>query len=408
VPHDSCVPGRPVVPLALAAWLVAANGLVACGGSEGPSASPAGPSGGDSGGTPAGGEPGGDSGGAATRWSMLTGGAGDEWVQDVAAAGGGSVVALTVIGPRAGGFDQIGLLQVDGGGRELWGRTYDVGAPVRFAPDGALSIGPGGEVYLALAATCGTGCGGLGTRFSGSALVQFSASGDVRWLVPLPGNVVSQPVVDPPGNVAVACAAAAANVVRSYAASGALRWEIRLPGAADDDVALAADAGGNVIVARGTEVAKVRPNGALAWSRSIGAAVAGVAGTSSEVVVVAASTAAGPVVLLLQPNGDDGPVHPIAGGRDGILVEVGTGRRVGAVTGAGGCGATVTALDVDGSTLWSRPVPTADCGGSELSVNAVTVTTTGTVVVGGALRGPVDLGRGRHDPKGTDGFLAAF
>jgi hypothetical protein len=414
---------------AVAAWLAAGAVVAACGPGEppspapppapsptpptepspapappGPATPPSGGGGGDTGGGGGGGgaQPGS---GVATAWTVVTGGAGDEWVQDVAAAPGGAAVALTVIESGDGRVEQIGLLEVDGSGREQWRRTYGVDASVRFPRGGALSTGPAGEVYLAVA--CTSGCAGLGAPLNGSALVQLSPSGDPRRVVRLAGEVASQPVVDPPGNVAVATSASGANVVRSLDPSGAQRWEVSLRPAVAD-VALAADAGGNVLVGRGSEVTKIDAAGKVAWTRQVGATVAGIGGSASGVVAVAGATPNGPAVLLLQPDGTDGPVRPLPGGVEGILVEVGAGRRVGAVTSADGCGATVTAFEVDGSAPWTRPVAAGDCSGSELAAQAVTVTTSGAVIVGGALRGPVDLGKGTIEPRRTDGFLAAF
>jgi hypothetical protein len=341
----------------------------------------------------------------------VLGGAGDEWAQDVAAAPGGAVIALTLVGPRDGGaFDQLGLTRLDAGGGATGGRLYDIGAPLAFPRDGALSTGPGGEVYLALDARCGSsGCKGLGKPLNGSNLVQFAPSGDPRWVAQLPGTVVSQPVVDPPGNVAVATSEGGANVVRSYTASGATRWQVQLPGGAQGDVFLAADAGANVIAARGGDVTKIVPGGTIAWTRTLGAQISGVAGTASGTVVVAGTTSSGAAILELGPDGSDGSVRALPGPGDDVRVEVGGGKRIGAVTGAGGCGATATALDVGGGgPLWSRPVATAGCDASQLRANAVTVTTGGVVVVAGALAGTVDLGTGPLSPKRTDALLAGF
>jgi hypothetical protein len=338
----------------------------------------------------------------------VLGGAGNEWTQDVAAAPAGDVVALTVVGPRAGGgFDQLGLTRISGGAAQP-GRLLDVGAPVSFPRDGALSVGPSGEVYLALSAQCGTGCRGLGTPVNGAALLQLSPSGDPQWTVRLPGAVASQPVVDPPGNVAVATSEGGANVIRSFTASGTQRWEARLDGPAAADVFLAADSGANVIVGRGSEVAKVGPSGAVAWSRPVGVQVAGVAGTASGAVIVAGTGSGGPAVLELGPDGADGRVHPLPGPSSDVRVEVGMGTRIGAVTGAGGCGATVTAIDVGGDLRWSRPVATSGCDASQLRVGAVTVTTAGVVVIGGALEGTLDLGGGPVSSQATDAVVAGF
>lgn len=367
---------------------------------------------GGSGGTTDGGPAGGTSGGSApsvgTAFAVVLGGAGNEWTQDVAAAPGGEVVALTVVGPRpSGGFDQLGLTRISGGAAQP-GRLYDVGAPVSFPRDGALSVGPGGEVYLALTAQCGTGCRGLGAPVNGSALVQLSSGGDPRWTARLAGAVASQPVVDPAGNVAVATSEGGANVVRSFTASGAQRWEARLAGAAATDAFLAADAGANVIVGRGGEVVKLGPSGAVAWSRPVGVQVSGVAGTASGAVIVAGTGPGGPAVLELGPDGADGPAHPLPGPASDVRVEVGMGTRIGAVTGTGGCGATVTAIDVGGDERWTRSAATSGCDGSQLRLAAVTVTTTGVVVVGGALDGTVDLGGGPVPTSATDALVAGF
>jgi hypothetical protein len=358
---------------------------------------------------------GGDAGGTGaapavpTAFVVVLGGAGDEWTQDVAAAPAAGIVALTVVGPRpGGGFDQLGLTRIQNGAA-LGGRLYDLGAPVRFPSDGALSVGPNSELYVALQAQCGaSGCAGLGTRLDGSGLLQFSASGDPRWTAKLPGDVASQPVVDPPGNVAVATSESGANVVRSFAPSGAQRWEARLPGGAARDVALAADAGANVIAARGSDVTKIGPDGAILWTRSVGAQLSGAAGTRSGVVVVAGTSSSGAVVVQLQPDGSDASTTQIPGPNDGVRVEVGAGHRIAAVAGSGGCGATVTALEVGGGALWSRPVATAGCDGSEVQVNGVTVTTTGVPVVGGALGGTADLGAGPVSSNRTDALVAGF
>ncbi|HEX9050603.1 MAG TPA: hypothetical protein VF841_08740 [Anaeromyxobacter sp.] len=327
----------------------------------------------------------------------------------MAAAPGGAVVALTVVGPRGdGGFDRLGLTPIDGRGAQP-GRLYDLGAPVRFPRDGAVSVGPGGEVYLGLEAHCApSACRGLGAPLDGSGLVQFSAGGDPAWMARLPGAVASQPVVDPDGDPAIATSEGGANVVRSFTAAGAPRWQASLPGGAAAEVVLAADSGSNVLVGRGDELAKIDSHGAVAWTRSVGAQIAGVAGTRSGVVVVAGVTARGPAILEVEPDGTDGPVYPLPGPAEDVRVEVGEGHRIGAVTGAGGCGATLTALEVDGGEVWSRPVAAAGCDGSELRVNAVTVTTEGAAVVGGALAGTVDLGGGGVSSNGTDGLVAGF
>jgi hypothetical protein len=428
----SGVPARRGLPLALAALLATAL-ATGCGpgAPQPPSTGPSGPTGGSGGGGSGGGgsggsggsgtsgggggtpSGGGDGGGSApsigTAFVVQLVGPGDGWTRDVAAAPGGTVVALTVVGPRGdGGFDRLGLAPISGG-QARGGRLYDLGAPVRFPAEGALSTGPGGEIYVALEAQCGpSDCKGLGSRIQGSALVQFSSSGDPAWTAPLPGDVASQPVVDPPGNVAVATSESGTNVVRSFAPSGAQRWQVTLPGGAAGDVALAADAGANVIAARSGDVTKISPGGAILWSRAVGAQVTGVAGTSSGVVVLAGTAPGGAVVIELQPDGSDGQTVPIPGPGDGVRVEVGQGHRIGVVTGSGGCGATVTALDVGGGVLWSRPIATSGCDGSELQVNGVTVTTTGVVVAGAALNGTVDLGGGSVASSGTDGLVVGF
>ncbi len=428
------MPRRRTPSLALAAVLGIALASCGPGAPTGPTTGPTGPTGGSGGGGGGSGDGGSGGGGSGsnggsgggggtsggnggapappavpTAFAVVLGGAGDEWAQDVAAAPGGGVVVLTVVGPRGGGgFDQLGLTRIQGGSA-VGGRLYDLGAPVRFPSDGALSVGPNGEIYLALEARCGASdCKGLGTRLTGSGLVQLSASGDPRWTAQLPGDVASQPVVDPPGNVAVATSESGANVVRSFAPSGTRRWQVALPGGAAADVALAADADANVIAARGSDVTKIGPDGAILWSRSVGAQVSGVAGTRSGVVVVAGTTSSGAAVLQLQADGGDGSTVQLPGPGDGVRVEVGAGHRIGAVTGSGGCGATVTALEVGGGLLWSRPLATSGCDGSEVQVNGVTVTTTGVVVVGGALGGTVDLGAGPVSSSRTDALVVGF
>jgi hypothetical protein len=373
-------------------------------------------------------------------WVDQLGGAGDEFVIDLAVDPGASTVALSRIGGGAPWAASpapaaLGLIRLAPSGRVISDQELPNPHRAEVSRE-SLAVTPLGDVLLALRAECSaSGCLDLGAgALHGSVLMKRGASGSLTWQRPLDGVLASRVAVDSSGNAVVVISAPDGSLrLLKVGPDGEALWEVPAPAASGPssggrfpaDVAFATN--GDVLFASGLSFHRLGAAGSTLWSSALpaDATVRGnvvIAGLSDGTVAAAASFCGGAVeyagvrrasplgcVALLALSDADGTQRlaiALGGDPTGVIGVAPAGAgQLSVLTTRGACDVVMRTWSTTGVLVREQALGRCALGAGFVASAVASDPDSGHVAIGGGFSGGVDL---RDSPLASRGGSDAF